>query len=575
MAKEELPFDEAIETAPTSAPTFENLEKNPNRADKTAVDDEGMPENIKTALKRAKFYARKAKQLLSTLEQENNPPQGEPDGETEKEKAKKDIRRAKLALRYAIEAQRLYNLVESIKANKVSVVVDSSPERPLSPLSSFLGEVGKEPHVTDNLTLMERVEEAPTDTSIARSSRVEQSINVERVSSHVIYPPSTLGKSSFVELNDGMPVERARSAVFWPRHLSQDVESIMSEKTTGSEALAIMERKRYEQKRSKEHELFSSTQDFVECGGELEPTLAGGNEEFEFDNSFVNQEHVHDRVAQELEAYPATFTATMWQPLKDGVESASSCAQDSVAPASCTQDVAFPKEDGAISSGDPFDVQPFSAGDSRAIDEESRSSIDKYDALEHIAYVNEGITGNEHIANGIGESDKYAVDEITARSVVIMSDPTSRHRSNTVSSEVCEEIDVIYENSDDTSRNGSDWIPDDDGDDDGDDSESTVQYESFTIRSEATLDDSIDSRSEATLDDSTDSESESSDSEASGSEMQEEIEVFEESDYSDVSSRSKYSTCSDDSSEYSDDTTMSEAIAREIREAIRIFGFLS
>jgi hypothetical protein len=48
---------------------------------------------------------------------------------------------------------------------------------------------------------------------------------------------------------------------------------------------------------------------------------------------------------------------------------------------------------------------------------------------------------------------------------------------------------------------------------------------------------------------------------------EEEIEVFEESDYSDVSSQSKYSTCTDNHSEFSDDATTGKTIKREIRDA--------
>jgi hypothetical protein len=380
---------------------------------------------------------------------------------------------------------------------------------------------------------------------------------VERIhqeqSSHVIHLPPTLAKSSFLELNDHVSVDGARSEVFWPPQLSQDVESIMSEKTTASEALAAVKRKHEEQKLLKELKLFSSPRDFVKSGGGIEPT----NEYFEFDNNnFESQERVLDRMIQEIEDYPGMVTATLWQPLKDGLESASSYAQDGVASSSCSKDVALLAENGATSRGLPYDVQPYIVVESHTIDEESRSGIDKYDAFEYTADVNEG--KKEHNVSGVGESDKYAVDEITARSLVIMSDPTLRHRSNSFSSEMYEEIDVIYEHSEDISQNGNDWIPADNSDD----SQSTTQYESFASHSGPSFDDSFDS--------------EDTYSESSGSEIQEEIEVFEESDYSDVSSRSKYSTSTeDDNSEYSDETTMSQAIKREIRYAKRMFGFLS
>jgi hypothetical protein len=357
-----------------------------------------------------------------------------------------------------------------------------------------------------------------------------------------------------VEVNDPMPLESAGSDVFWPPHFSQDIESIMSEMTTTSEALVVVELKHPKQQIWKEPKVVSPPRDVMGCSVGLEPKLADGKQDFEFDNSFVNQVRVHDRT-QELENYPGTFTATLWQPSKDGLESASSCAQDSVAATSFSKDVVFPEEDGAFSSGVSFDVQLLRFGDSHTIDEESRSGIDKYNAFELIADANEDTTGIEHIDSWIGESDRYAVDEIIARSVVIMSDPTLRHRNDTISSEVCEEIDVIY--SDDTSQNGMDWIPADASDD----SEYTEQCESFTSGSGSAFDDSDDS--------------EASDSDASDSEIQEQIELFEESDYSDVSSRSKYSTCTDDYSESSDDTSMGEAIKREIREAKRLFGFLS
>jgi hypothetical protein len=221
VPKDDVPYDETIDTALASTPTFGTLGRSPDSAEKIAVDNEGMPDKTKVILKKVKLYTNKSKQVLSTLENEckNNPPQGEQDEEAEREKMMKDLKCAKLALGYAREAQRLYDSSEFTKArkgsvfanlargyakeaqrlydslesakSKKSVAIESSPKRALSPLSSTLAEVRKKSHAVPNKQMpMEHANDAPTDISTASSSCAEQAGNVTRVPSTIIHAPS-------------------------------------------------------------------------------------------------------------------------------------------------------------------------------------------------------------------------------------------------------------------------------------------------------------------------------------------------------------------------------------------------
>jgi hypothetical protein len=314
-----------------------------------------------------------------------------------------------------------------------------------------------------------------------------------------------------------------------------EVESIISDYTIESEALLRLERHQQERKMNT-LQLFSLSQDYMKCGSGLKCTPSNESEEFETNSITADQEY--DRMIQELEHYPnPTVTASKWQPVNEWMEASTGPPQErmdmsssKMAAAACSQELAFHR---IISKVNTLEVQ-------------------------HLGCTALTMTHSAHDSESDNERDKYHVDhvdEFSARSVALTSDGSY--------SGVYEEIEVIHDGSEATSQCGSDT------------SRSEAGFAVPDEYSEFSSQDGSDASS-GEMDDSDASEATSRcESDSSCSEFQEEIEVFDESDYSNASSKSKYSTCSSDSSEVSVATTMGETIAREIRSAKQIFGFFS
>ena len=541
VPKDDVPYDETINTAPASTPTFDSPGRSPHSTEKGADDNEGTSDKTKLILKKAKLYLNKSKQILSTLEQEckNNPPKGEQDEEAEREKRMKDLKCAKLALGYAREAQRLYDSSEFTKAKKGSVFAHlargyaKEAQRLYDSLESTKAKKG-------NVAIDSSPERAHSPLSGILAELRQQ-------------PPAAPNQPAPMERGDDAPADISTASPSCAERVvgsenrvpstvtrapsKEEVESIVSNNLTESKELVIMERKHHERKMNTP-QLCSLSQEFMKCGSGLKYTTSSESEEFYVNTNTTDQEY--DRMIEELEHYPPTCTASKRQPVKDEMKAAAAPPQERMdmssssvkTGAACSQELAFPR---VISKADTFEVQhldcvALTMNHSSANDSESDNERDKY----HVDHV----------------------DEFSARSAPVTSDGSF--------SEAYEEIEVIHDGSEVMSQYGSDTshseagfaVPDEF-------SEFTPHYESDASSGE--IDDS-DYASEATS---------RCESDSSCSELQEEIETIHESDYSDESSKSRYSTCSSDSSEVTLATTMSETIAREIRTARNFFGFSS
>ena len=314
---------------------------------------------------KAKECANIAKGLLHNLENEDQRSRLGSVASDDNKKANElgDALYAKLAYEYAIEARRLFLLVNAAKAKTSNT--RGAPERPLSPVSKILGEVGK-PLVEDaDDAVKGRLERTSSplsnvlgelgkmpDEVSASTGNIRSRGGLDGVSCETSTDSSrteqtgntnpTRSTTSMAGIESGTSVG---TEIIPPPSFYREIASVMSEDSISSDLQEVLDRESL-RRRMKELGLFSSLQELFACGGGLADdetvdtefyiaeakrlvrTFSGETEDgFDEESSLIEQ---HEDTAPELERSPGMFLCSMCEPMQYGIDEQDSKTYTSV-----------------------------------------------------------------------------------------------------------------------------------------------------------------------------------------------------------------------------------------------------